>query len=215
MMEKIDIKDIWNCNEEGKWKDAEEEYSKRINQVAIIEKKFEQMTTEEILDLSPDKFYIFLRDMYFPWKFTGVYLKPRLENLKTIENKKMQIKDVIDDLKELQTRIEDKKELNDDDMSNAIRNLQKIPGIGPSAATGLLSILFPTHFGTIDKFVAINLKKVGYDISEQDCINISVENAINMENILLKKVKKMNTDMNTDYWTPRRLDKILWSIRED
>lgn len=215
-MEKIDIKDIWNCNEVGKWKDAEEEYSKRINQVAKkIEKKFEQMTTEEILGLSPDEFYIFLRDMYFPWKFTGIYLKPRLENLKTIENKQTQIKDVIDDLKELQKRIADKKELNDDDMSNAIRNLQKIPGIGLSAATGLLSILFPTHFGTINKHVRINLKKVGCKISEQDCINISVKNAIKMEKILIEKAKKLNTDMNTDYWTPRRLDKILWSIRED
>jgi len=214
-MRQRDLKNIWNCRDIDKWKKAEEKYWERLNQVAIIEKKFEQMTTEEILGMPPDKFYIFLRDMYFPWKFTGVYLKPRLENLKTIENKQTQIKDVIDDLKELQKRIADKKELNDDDMSNAIRNLQKIPGIGPSAATGLLSILFPTHFGTIDKFVGINLRNIGCKIDEQEYTNISVESAIKMEKILIDKAKELNKEMNTDYWTPRRLDKILWSIRED
>ena len=96
----------------------------------------------------------------------------------------------------------------------------KIHGLGPAGVSGLLSLFYPEHFGTADQFVVINLKEV-QDLPERaqilaikDPKSLTMNQAALLITIMRRKAKKLNILFNTNTWTPRKVDKVLWAFRQ-
>lgn len=95
--------------------------------------------------------------------------------------------------------------------------VSQIKGLGISGASGLLSILFPEQFGTVDQFVILSLLKIS-DLPEHDQIakmkpeSITCKNGVILEQILRQKAAKLNTQFGSQNWTPRKIDMVLWAF---
>ena len=81
----------------------------------------------------------------------------------------------------------------------------------------MLSILFPEEFGTVDQFVVKALREVdGFpyaaELAKMKPESLSVENSVLLIKILREKAKELNKNFDTDFWTPRKIDMILWAI---
>ena len=82
----------------------------------------------------------------------------------------------------------------------------EIRGLGPAGASGLLSILFPESFGTVDQFVVKALREVeGFPYANE--LEKMNPESLSMDNSVL-----LNQRFDTDFWTPRKIDMVLWSI---
>ncbi len=97
--------------------------------------------------------------------------------------------------------------------------VDEIYQFGTPSATGLLSLLFPACFGTVDRFVVKSLQRIEEfkdDITNQEINpeNIGLDDAVRAISIMQSKALQLNELFNIDYWTPRRTDMILYSTRE-
>lgn len=92
-----------------------------------------------------------------------------------------------------------------------------IRGLGIAGASGLLSILFPKYFATVDQFVVKSLLRVN-NLEEYNVIkqmkpeNLNSRDAEVLIKIIRDKANELNNKFNADVWTPRKIDKVLWAI---
>ena len=89
--------------------------------------------------------------------------------------------------------------------------------MGVSGASGLLALLYPKKFGTVDQFVISALKELGKfpELTYIDPKCFSVELAVFIIRILQDKAQELNRKFKTDLWTPRTIDMILWAYRNE
>ena len=95
----------------------------------------------------------------------------------------------------------------------------KLGGIGTAGGSGLLALLFPVQYGTVDQFVVKALMELSAyaselprnDISKIKPSDITIKQAVLLEEILREKAKRLNKAFEKNEWTPRKIDKILWS----
>jgi hypothetical protein len=145
--------------------------------------------------------------VYFHWKFNGTYLESRIANLES--NRPEQLLRV----KEL---------IFASDFSNPKRALERagyIKGLGPAGASGLLAVLFPRQFGTVDRFVVHSLLEVKglhqrHRLLRMAPKNLTEDDAGALIGILREKASQLNTMFQTTEWTPRKIDMILWTLRD-
>lgn len=200
---------LWDCNDHETWLKAEKNYLNFVSSNNVdLEMELENINSSEVENMSADAFYSFLYKKYFVWKFTA---KNRLattrKSLSFYEN----------NLEEL---LLIKNALFTFDPNNTILGIKialLIKGLGTAGASGLLSILFPRNFGTVDQFVVKRLCE--FSQYEKDpliqCINpesINLKQAVMLEEILSNKAESLNKANGIDYWTPRKIDKVLWSL---
>jgi len=98
---------------------------------------------------STDEFYRFLYCKYFVWKFGAKksVLKDMQKLLSTYEKEHVHELDTIH--KELFS-------FNKNDIRKGLEIATKAHGLGVIGASGLLAVLFPEYFGTLDKFMVAN-----------------------------------------------------------
>ena len=89
--------------------------------------------------------------------------------------------------------------------------------IGVAAASGLLAVLFPQDFGTVDQFIVYEMGSVEEVSSQKDYKQIKpkalkVKDGVFLENVLRDKAKQLNSWFETGDWTPKKVDMILWAI---
>ena len=106
--------------------------------------------------------------------------------------------------------------LKDEAIEYALRKAEKIKGLGITGASGLLSILFTSKYGTVDQFVVKRLLEI-HDLPERKIIteinpeSISFSQGAILIDILRRKADELNIQNKTDFWTPRIVDMVLWS----
>lgn len=95
--------------------------------------------------------------------------------------------------------------------------VSSIKGLGIAGASGLLALLFPKYFGTVGQFVVKALCSID-DLPDKNIFITMFPESLKIEDgiILIKKMKEraneLNEVNNTDYWTPRHMDKVLWTF---
>ena len=160
--------------------------------------------------MNVEAFYVFLHDTYFVWKYTA---KNRLATTRA------QLKRHLTDITAL---AEIQKELFSFDKAQICTGLEvasKIRGLGIAGASGLLSVLFPEYFGTVDQFVVKSLLCID-ELKERKSLArmhpeaLTLADGVVLEQILRAKADELNRIFLTGTWTPRKIDKILWAYRE-
>ncbi len=205
------INDLWTCGNEHSWNKALEHYYELIPERNMaLENELEAICPEEVERMTAGEFYAFLHDKYFVWKYTQ---KNRLATTR------MHLEKYI-----TQNRLHELGEIKNalfsadlDDVEQCLSIVTKIHGLGPAGASGLLAIIFPHYFGTVDQFVVKALSNVD-NIEEQAAIarmrpeSLTIANASVLMGVMRKQARCLNTDFKTEDWTPRKIDMILWSI---
>ena len=81
----------------------------------------------------------------------------------------------------------------------------------------MLAILFPADFGTVDQFVVRRLQEINHPVYDAELNNMNpeglkIKDGIILVEIMKEKANELNKKFNTDFWTPRKIDMILWAF---
>jgi len=208
----MQISGLWWSDNEKLWKSALDKYWQYImdNNIAL-EEKMEHLDPSHIEAMSVEEFYDFLHNEYYVWKYTAknrlATTRKQLERCCS-ENRLSELADIKDALFSF-------------DLDKEITGLDialRILGLGTAGASGLLAVLFPAHFATVDQFVVKSLRNID-GIPEKEMLDrmnpdsLKLSDGVLLIKIMKRKAAELNYRFNTDYWTPRKIDKVLWSMR--
>jgi hypothetical protein len=93
---------------------------------------------------------------------------------------------------------------------------QQIRGLGTAGASGLLALMYPEAFGTVDQFAVKALRDVD-NLAEEPLLaamnpdGLNTKDGVLLINIMRRRAAQNNRLFNTDEWTPRKIDKVLWT----
>ena len=206
-----DINYLWHSQNQQDWTRALNNYFNLVKPKNMkFEKELDNLDAETIKNMSVNEFYDFLHDKYFVWKYTA---PNRLVTTRKCLEKYIK-EDKLSELQEIQNLIF---KYNPVKISNLLITVHRIKGLGVSGASGLLSLLFPKYFGTVDQFVVQRLLEVK-KLKEHSLLekmnqdNLTEKDGIILIEIMRNKANELNQLFKTNEWTPRKIDKILWSI---
>lgn len=209
----MNVNYLWNNANEKEWLAALDEYTKhiRVFRQRQIDKEFMNLKSSDVRKMNANEFYMFLQEKYFVWKYTS-YLSKRLKELSfhQTENGLIMLGKIH---KELFYELDNGK----DDIMQLIRIAQQIHGLGPAGASGLISIMFPEKYGTVDQYVVKALLKLEkFPLHERLLVmnpsGLSVEDAKIIIKIYRDKAQELNKKFCSDFWTPRKIDQVLWCV---
>jgi hypothetical protein len=88
--------------------------------------------------------------------------------------------------------------------------------LGTAGASGLLAVLFPSQFGTVDQFAVKALAKIP-ELPERDLIGAMNPESLKLNDgtilirIMRRKAVELNRVSSLVKWTPRKVDMVLWT----
>lgn len=151
----LPIGELWYSRDPEAWLRALDRYWTFVQPRNIeLERRMETVERDRVRVMTADEWFAFLHDDYFPWKYTepkryatttGV-LRRKADNppgrlaLDRVRNQLFAIDPV--------------------DVRSCIDVALRIPGLGTAGASGLLAILDPDFFGTVDQFAVKALCRV-------------------------------------------------------
>lgn len=203
-----ELTNLWKLNDEREWNLALQRYWIFVKPANIrLEQEMENLNTNDIKEMTGEEFYNFLHDKYFVWKFTS-YLSVIQGYLESYQNESR-----ISDLELIKNKLFT---FDVEDTKQGLEIASSIHGLGIAGASGLLSLLFPKNFGTVDQFVVKALVSIE-GIKENNILqsinpsSINLPDGIKLIKIMIEKSKTINAINKTDHWTPRHIDKVLWT----
>lgn len=203
---------LWHKGNESDWNAELDRYFDHpfVRNNRVLEDRMEKLVPSDIERMNVNEFYVFLRDEYFVWKFTAKnWLAANRRALAKYETEGMS------SLAKIQRKIIFAFENDPNDSKDLLEITKNIHGLGTSGASGLLSIMFPEYYGTIDQFLVVSLLSIDNlpehkSLENMNPQNLTIKDGIILENILRKKSKELNLRFESSEWTPRRLDMVLW-----
>lgn len=204
---------LWNFGTEAEWLNSLEQYDvligTRNDETQRLEFFMNHVQAEDIKNLPVEEFYDFLYDKYFVWKFTQKnYLANSRKHLRRYveENR-------LSELADIQRRLFSASRSN---IKDCLDVAMEIHGLATAGASGLLSILFPSDFGTVDQFVVKSLSAIdgisySYELSKMNPNSLTAKDGVILTKIFREKARELNQKFNTDFWTPRKIDMVLWA----
>lgn len=207
---KSNIEELWHSQDEAPWRQRLDRYWDFVKPDNLqIERELITLDIGYIRCLDKKGWYDFLLHKYFKSKYTApnryATTTKRLEWY--VQN------DALSDLCQI------KQDLLSFDLKNIEKGLNiatRIRGLGIAGASGLLSILFPKYFGTVDQFVVKALRGISSltDLNRLNKMNpegLSVADGVILIRIMRDKATQNNQQFSTGFWTPRKIDMILWT----
>ena len=208
------INELWYSNNELLWNEALNSYFnggliKKDN--IALERKIDKLNPVIVKDMSTEEFYNWLYDVYFVWKYTAA-------NRLATTRKALSRYKFGDRMHELEQIHFDLFRFDIDDIKEGLKIANSIYGLGIAGASGLLAVLYPRYFGTVDQFVVKALREID-NLPEKTMINkmnpdnLTIKDGTLLIKILKNKADELNSAFDTNKWMPRDIDKILWSAR--
>ena len=142
----VEIAELWYSKESNLWNQALERYWEFVRPVNMaLEHEMENLVLSMLRDLDEQGWYDFLRDKYFRWKYTA----PNRYATTT-----RSLKQYVDEgnLQELYRIKESLLTFDHRDIEQGLTIANKIRGLGTAGASGLLSLMYPQTFATVDQF---------------------------------------------------------------
>lgn len=211
-MGRILIEDLWYSHNEAEWRSELDAYWSQVRPKDLdLYKEMDKLNVNMIRSMSAGEWFTFLLEKYFRWKYTAANRYTTTTNYL----KKYKEESKIEDLHKIKMRI---LVIDKRDIKKLLRTMCEVKGLGTAGASGLLSLLYPNHFGTVDQFVVKALKEISHAPELKDIHNINPENITISQGVILidimkNKAENLNSFFKTDFWTPRKIDMILWTFR--
>jgi len=203
------VGELWNCDNEVVWLFALKTYWLFVKpENRKLEEELDRIGLEHIQNLDGHAWYKFLLDKYFRWKFTAANrYTTSSKHLRTYES---------NGLDELSAIRRDLLSFDRTDIKQGLQTAQRIRGLGAAGASGLLALMFPKEFGTVDQFVLNALVQVevlpeSSIVREMNRENLRTDDAVQLIGIMRKKASENNHKFASTFWTPRKMDMILWA----
>lgn len=201
------LDELFRFDDESKWEEYEKiKYYDYANKDGRDDKQMEKALNSElgkIKEVEFDKFFNILIEPYYEW----IRMQPVNKNFIT-ENKEILKKSFMELVAFEYERTLCEKPCCEY-YGKYFSILEQVKGIGEVSASGLLAIIHPELFGILNSDVQEILKEKypGEFDGREKCVL--------MEEKLLEISKELNKAFGGDYWTPRRVDKVLWSVAKE
>jgi len=186
------IAELWSGTNETEWKDALDKYWSFVKlENLVLEKELNTLSLQVKAPSDMGDWYNFLLYKYFPWKYTDPRYSPQryfVQEYGKEESAKHILNEIIERLFAFDRL----------DIKRGLFIGTEIKGLGVAGASGLLSLLFPNHFGTIDSFDVKALQKVKTlpEIEELRKMNprsLTVLNGVVLIQIMRRKANELNS----------------------
>jgi len=207
-----EIEQLWHSSDASAWQRALDRYWQYIKPTHVaIEREMEALQPDHVRHLDADQWYDWLLNKYFVWKYTA----PN-RYATTTGHLKRQANATADGRRHLLTIRDRVLGCENASIQDALRAATQFKGLGPAGASGLLALLFPAKFGTVDQFAVGALRKVRC-LPERDQLermnpeSLTITDGVVLVGIMRRKALALNELFNTCAWTPRKVDKILWA----
>jgi hypothetical protein len=205
------ISQVWHSQDEIEWKFALSEYwnQESVRRNLQLERKFEKIDRAAVCALTPDLWYKFLFDEYFRWKYTAPnrLATTRAQLARYLNGKLEELNKIKDQLFSFDMQ----------DIENGLKIASSIHGLGIAGASGLLAVLFPESFGTVDQFAVQALAQIDrlpevMKVRAMKPLALTPKDGEVLIQIMRRKARENNIAFATDFWTPRRIDMVLWTL---
>ena len=204
------ISELWQSRDEQAWKralDRQWRFVRPANEA--LSRELEPLDLAAIQDLDSQGWYDFLYHKYFRWKYTAPnrLATTRRSLSRYAEN---------DTMHELLRIKEQLFSFPRQDIEQGLRVASSIRGLGIAGASGLLALMYPDYFATVDQFVVKALREVA-DLPQHaalDAMNpegLKLSDGVLLIRIMRDKAAENNRIFGVDTWTPKRVDEILWT----
>jgi hypothetical protein len=206
------LSDVWNSKDPDVWKQALQQYWRNIASAKLaLEREMDRLDPKTVEAMDTNAWYQFLLEKYFRWKFTA----PNRYASTTKHLKECPGSPIL--MNSLRVNKERLFSLNKADIKACLMCAATIPGLGTAGGSGLLAVLFPEHFGTVDQFAVYGLRQVP-DLPEKTFV-ASIKNpeamklseGVGLVEIMRSKATQLRGWLSSQEWTPRKIDMILWA----
>ncbi len=201
---------LWNGSDPNLWKMALNRYWEFVKPSNLaLEKEMDQLDNETTRTMDPQAWYWFLLDKYFRWKYTA-------PNRYASTTKALRTYAANNEFSVLHALKERLFASDRDNIQLCLTLATSIRGLGTAGASGLLAVLFPAHFGTVDQFAVKALATVP-ELPEKDLIatmnpeSLSLNEGVILIRVMRRKANELNMAFSTTEWTPRKVDMVLWT----
>jgi hypothetical protein len=208
---RLSMVELWRSQDPREWDYCESELYDAYVQPAnrMIERELEKPgLRERILRMDAAQFYAFLRDEYFLWKFTSG--PERTGNLKWLA---LHVSDgTMDRLERARRNLVNRGDFSKDASILMLMGRHGgVHGLAVAGASGLLALVYPEEYGTVDVKVTEALQQVGLpQVMRINPRAIGIEDAVTMIEIMRVKALELNRMFGANKWTPRLVDRVLW-----
>ena len=203
-------REMWNSNDSSLWQKALNRYWTFVKPSNLaLEKEMDQLDAESVRMMDPQAWYSFLLEKYFRWKYTA-------PNRYASTTKVLRRYQANNELSLLHAIKEQLFALDKDNIERCLALANSIRGLGTAGASGLLAVLFPAHFGTVDQFAVNALAKIP-ELPERDLISamspvsLKLSEGAALIRIMRRKAAELNRALSTTEWTPRKVGMALWT----
>lgn len=203
-------RELWNSNDHELWQRALNRYWTFVKPSNLeLEKEMDQLDSGAVRMMDPQAWYKFLLEKYFPWKYTA-------PNRYASTTKILRSYAANNELAALHAIKERLFALDKNNLQQCLAVASSIRGLGTAGASGLLAVLFPAYFGTVDQFAVKALGKVP-GLPEERRIaamipeSLTLSDGIVLIDIMRRKAEELNRAFSTTVWTPRKVDMVLWT----
>ena len=207
----MNVNELWHSSNPSAWEEALQRYWDFVQpRNMALERALDELDMRRFQGLSPQGWYDFLHDEYFRWKYTA----PNRYATTTIQLRKYVEQNALANLDGIRRQLL-KLDLND--VGAGLKTAKKIRGLGTAGASGLLSLMYPEHFATVDQFVVKALREVkdlpdASLLAKMNPLNLSVTDGVLLIGILKRKAIENNQLFRTLAWSPRKIDMVLWTF---
>lgn len=204
------IRELWQSSDPRAWDTALAHYWTLVQPRNLdLERRLDALDLDRLRRMDARRWYDFLRDEYFRWKYTAA-------NRYASTTKALRRFVDAHGVEALDRHRERLLMLDPDDVTAALRTAAAIPGLGIAGASGLLSLMYPRHFGTVDQFVVKALLGVE-GLPEAAALKRMKPEVLNItDGVVLTRLLRHKADELSDAlgaeWTPRMIDKVLWAV---
>lgn len=206
----ITMDSLWNEPSSDLWEMALKLYWSYVKPINLdLEKEMDCFHISSISEMDQTQWYEFLLNKYFKWKYTAPnrYGSTTKHLRNSVEQRGLSY------LYKIKQKL-----LNFDlnDIEEGLQIATGISGLGAPGASGLLSILYPSHFGTIDQFAVKALLQVSNmpcedKIKRMNPNALKIQDGVLLISIMRLKAKELNSLFSIAAWTPRKIDMVLWT----
>ena len=212
------INELWKSKKEEDWNGFLNNYWDLIKTTNLeLEKRMDNLDYKLVEKMELDEFYEFMIEDYFQWKFTDSrWLKRNREYFSRYVSEEK-----LDKLSEIKEKLFS---FSLNDIEKGLRITSSINGLGVAGGSGLLALLFPTYFGTVDQFVVKSLILLDGYKDNIDLIKmkgkadkgraLNIKDGVILIEIMRRKADDLNRLFKSNKWTCRDIDKILWTWRD-